>query len=162
VNENKQDRINQRAVMDDVLHWLQQLPLVGGNGKGFTCRERSTVAGESDVDFDIWWNHLCVGVAEIKCRTAEYEDWLINRDKLTMMYKRYQSNGIPALLVCAHVVDNLPVSIYAQDLRTLIAEKDQWKEAKPAMSASTNHGKDTRPEPQAAHLIPRDLFWKVL
>lgn len=160
IYENDDDLRSQREVMSDVLHWFQSLPAVGGNGQGFTSKEIPTVEGESTPDYQLWWNHICVGVVEIKCRSVLYDSWLIGRPKLEMLFKNYQSKGIPALLVCAHVVDGLPSTIDVADLRDLIANKDQWKEAPSKASATTDHGKQER-KPEPSFLLPRTLFWNV-
>ena len=161
LNETEQDRRNQSEVMNDVLGWFQSLPAVGGNGKGFDARELQTVEGESTPDFQLWWNHLCVGVIEIKCFTKEHEMWLIDRPKMETLFKNYQAKGIPAILVFAHVVDGLPCLIELADLRDLIANKDKWKPAPEEMMKTTNHGKDERSKPFEGFLLPRYLFWRV-
>lgn len=162
MHENEQDRKNQRLVMDDVLEWFQSLPAVGGNGKGFTAQEIPSVEGESQPDFTLWWNHLCVGVVEIKCRTSLYDEWMIDRPKLESLYKNYQAKGIPALLCFAHVVDGLPGTIDLADLRTLIANKDNWGKPTDEMMSTTNHGAEQRRRVFEGFLLPRWLFWEVL
>lgn len=161
MNETEQDRRNQSAVMDDILHWFQNLPAVGGNGKGFTAREIGTVEGESQPDFQLWWNHLCVGVIEIKCRSKYYSEWMIDRAKMEMLWKNYTAKGIPAMLAFAHVVDGLPASIYLQDLRSLVANKDGWGKPTDEMMATTNHGKEKRNKSFEGILLPASMFWEV-
>ena len=161
VYENEQDRKNQREVMNDLLVWFQRLPAVGSNGQGFTSREIPTVEGESSPDFQLWWNHLCVGVIEIKCFTKCHEMWLIDRPKLEMLFKNYQNAGIPALLCFAHVVDGLPDTIEIADMRDLIENKDKWKDAPEEWMATQDHKTKKRDHPFKGYLLPRDLFWSV-
>jgi hypothetical protein len=148
--------------MKDLLHWFQTLPAVGGNGQGFTSKEIPTVENESTPDYQLWWNHLCVGVVEIKCFTKTHDQWMIDRPKLEMLYKNHQSKGIPALLCFAHVVDGLPSLIEVVDLRDLIANKDQWQEAPEEWMKKRREGLGDREKPFKGYLLPRTLFWSVL
>jgi hypothetical protein len=160
-NETEADRKNQQEVMKELLLWFQSLPAVGGNGKGFTTREIPTVDGESLPDYELWWNHLCVGVIEIKCRTSLYDEWMIDRPKMESLYRNYQAKGIPAMLVFAHMVDGFPCEIDLADLRTLIANKDKWGKPSDEMMSTTNHGKEQRKKPFDGFLLPRWMFWRI-
>jgi hypothetical protein len=153
------------AVMAVIIDWMQSLPAVGGNGVGFTSKLIPTVHGECSPDYTLWWNQICVGVVEIKCRTSEYDAWLISRKKLTMLYSQYQKRGIPAMLAFGVKSDLDLEQVYFADLRDLIDNKDRWEDGEdhhPCVSSTTNHGDGKRKTQDKAHLIPKDLFWRLL
>ena len=162
MHETKQDESNQLAVIKVITEWMQNLPMVGRNGDGFTYKLIPTVENESTPDYQMWWNNLCVGVVEIKCRNKLYWDWVIDRNKLENLFKNYMSHGIPAMLAMAYMKDGKIEQLYFADMRALIARKDDWGVATPEMMATTNHGKDTRDEPLEGVTIPSDLFWRLI
>ena len=161
-HETPQDESNQLAVMKIINNWMQNLPAIGGNGDGFHYRKIPTVVGESTPDYELWWNHLCVGVIEIKCRLKEYRSWKIDRPKLESLYNKYQKHGIPAMLAFAYKNGDDIEQVWFADMRTLIPAKDRWEVASPESMSTTNHGKDKRKKPFKGYDIPADLFWRLL
>ena len=155
MNENEQDIVNQRDTIDAFDIWMNTLPGVGMNGEGFTFKEIPTVAGECEVDYSMWWNHLCVGMVEVKCFTRDHEKLLIDRPKMVKLWD-YKKRGVPGILVF-----RTPDGIWAQDIRTLTRKKDQWEEAPEDMMATTNHGLERRDKPLKGFLLPKDIFWEV-
>lgn len=157
MNENDQDLINQRDVIDVFNVWMNSLPGIGNNGEGFTFREIPTVEGESEVDYSMWWNHLCVGMVEVKCFTKDYDNgkFLIDRPKLKTLWK-YKERGVPGILIFS-----TPSGIWMQDIRLLTLKVDQWQEAPEYMMATTNHGKEKRKNPFKGYLIPKEIMVKI-
>jgi len=161
-HETQQDVTNQQAVMKIVTEWFQRLPCIGDNGEGFHHVEIPTVANHSTPDFSLYWNHLRIGVVEIKCRNRDYDTWMIDRTKMMTLYKDYFKKGIMAAIAFAHVEDGTIHQIYLADIRNLIACKDTWGKASDEMMGTTNHGKDKRKESDEGFLLPRALFWKLM
>jgi hypothetical protein len=154
-HENANDRMNQSYVASKVVEWLNRLPAIGGNGSGFWVKLVETRPNEEDIDYSLHWNHLMVGVIEIKCFTNDYASLMIDRPKLKCMWG-YTNRGYPALLVF-----RTPEGIWMADQRILIERQDQWKDATDEQMSTTNHGKDTRKKPFKGYLLPKSLFWRV-
>jgi len=153
---------NQAKVMSIINDWMNNLPAIGNNGEGFTFREIPTVKHESLPDYTLWWNNLCVGAVEIKVRTSEYDSWMIDRPKLEMLYKQYQSKGIPAMLAFAVKNGTEITQVYFADMRVLISARDRWEEAPEENMSTTDHGKGSRKKAFPGFNIPADLFWRLV
>ncbi len=161
-HETQEDESNELKVVKIITDWMQRLPMMGNNGEGFIYRKIPVVVGESQPDYEIWWNNLTVGVVEIKCRTSDYESWMIDRDKLVMLRNKYQKMGIPAMLAFAHVEDGEVHQVCFADLRALVSGRILWTDATDAMMGTTNHGKEKRANPKKGYCIPRSLFWRLM
>ena len=158
MHENEGDLSNQERVMKIIHGWLQRLPAVGNNGEGFRYEGIPTLPNESTPDFKLHWNHLWVGVIEVKCRFDMYPSWMIGRDKLVMLYDKYMKMGKPAMLANAYMIDGEIKQVWFEDVRNLLP-KEQWEKT---TMVTTNHGTQQRSEPQPAYNIPADLFRTLL
>ena len=155
IYETEQDRVNQRDTCDAFNIWMNGLPGIGNNGEGFTFKELPTVEGEQEVDFSMWWNHLCVGMIEIKCLTKDHPMFLMGRPKLKMLWK-YKQNGVPGILIY-----RTPEGIWAQDIRLLVNQKDKWKDAPPECFSETDHGNQLRSGKVKGFLLPKEIFRRI-
>jgi hypothetical protein len=155
IYETRSDLAQQDQIMDAVRDWLECMPFVGGNGKGFHFRLIPSVEGEPAPDYEIWWNHLKCGVIEIKNRNKRYEEWMVSRQKLATLWG-YNRKGIKAAIAFAH-----PEGVDLATMDSLLKHRDDWKEASTKMTETTDHGKRKRLADDRCYLLPPQAFWRI-
>ena len=155
LHETRDDRVNQRAVMDIILQTLQGTAFVG---RWFRYVEKPTEENEHGHDFDVYLRDELVGVVEIKCRAYpsaffKTHGYMISRGKLAYLW-RQAARGVPAMLAF-RTSDG---RVYAAMIDYMVEHKRHWRTALKHQTETTNHGTQKRDTDDVGYCIPLDIF----
>jgi hypothetical protein len=155
------DLSNERLMMDYFVGWLQKLPMIGSNGKGFSYEKIPLIKNEATPDFRLVWNGLTVGCVECKCRKRIFPDWMIGRDKLAVMYRDWHKRGFQASIINA-VKDEDGNLMFVNVARfdDLLKARDRWVVTPAEHTTTKNHGLESR-DPKDHYNLPDDCFRRI-